>query len=86
MTLCALAIDVLGLDASSSAIHRLLAELAVDDTTTVEHTIEAAALLRAAASDVDGYDRAETTQLAAHIGDAHRAGDGVRGGHGQHGR
>ncbi len=67
VTLAALAIDVLGIDASSGAIHELLAELAVEDP-TVERTIETARLLRAAASDVDGYDRAEMTQLAAHVG------------------
>jgi [protein-PII] uridylyltransferase len=68
VTLAALTIDVLGVAASPAAIHELLVELAVDDAAVIERTIDAARLLRAAASDVDGYDRAEMTQLAAHIG------------------
>ena len=66
--LAALVLDVLGLDATPTDMRRLLDELAADDPPGVEHLLSSARLLRAAAGDVHGYDRAELLQLAAQIG------------------
>ena len=66
--LAALVLDVAGLDADGPPVPRLLDELAVDEPAAVEHLLTAARLLRAAAGDLDGYDRAELLQLASSIG------------------
>ena len=66
--LAALVLDVLGLDATPTGVRRLLDELAADDPPGVEPLLSSARLLRAAAGDAHGYDRAELLQLAAQIG------------------
>ena len=66
--LAALVLDVVGVDAEGPPVRGLLAELAVDDPVRIEHLLDAARLLRAAAGDLDGYDRAELLQLADGIG------------------
>ena len=65
--LAALVIDVLGADADRQATASLLRQLAVP-ADRVEQLLAAAALLRAAAADMDGYDQEEVRKLAAHIG------------------
>jgi Kef-type K+ transport system membrane component KefB/glycine cleavage system regulatory protein len=66
--LAALVIDVLGPDADRQAAASLLRQLAVAAPDRVERSLEAAALLRATAADVDSYDQEEIRKLAAHIG------------------
>jgi Kef-type K+ transport system membrane component KefB/glycine cleavage system regulatory protein len=66
--LAALVSDVVGPDADPAEISSLLAQLAVPAPERVEQSLSAAALMRAAAADVDFYDPAEIRQLAAHIG------------------
>ena len=66
--LAALVIDVLGADADRQATASLLRQLAVPAPDRVEQLLAAAALLRAAAADMDGYDQEEIRKLAAHIG------------------
>jgi Kef-type K+ transport system membrane component KefB len=65
--LAALVIDVVGPDDRPST-RSLLHQLAVDTPERVEQLVSAAALLRAAAADVEGSDPGEVRQLAAHIG------------------
>ncbi len=66
--LAALVIDVLGPDADGQATASLLRQLAVPAPDRVEQLLAAAALLGAAAADVDSYDQEEIRKLAAHIG------------------
>ena len=66
--LAALVVDVLGVDATTDEVRRLLSELTVPDPAPIEHLVGSARLLRAAAGDLDAYAEAELRQLATHIG------------------
>ena len=60
--------DVAGPEPPPEAVSSVLAQLAVGDPAAVAHVINGAKLLRAAASDVDGFDPAEIRQIATHLG------------------
>jgi Kef-type K+ transport system membrane component KefB len=67
-TAAALVLDVLGLDPDDAAVSRWLGELQLDVRAPVEVVLRLARQLRGAASDLEGYDRAELLQLASAIG------------------
>jgi UTP:GlnB (protein PII) uridylyltransferase len=64
----ALVIDVVGIDPDPADVASLLAQLAVPDPAPVQHLLSSSTLLRAAAADLDSYERAELRQVATHLG------------------